>query len=213
MDLSHMPIELSFDQTAYDYITGCPYVPLVHEILPHCWWVKSLRLYAKRNGIAFANDLNVYFHKAKGVYVLFLWMIRPGTGRGPGCMRELEIISGHPDRLEWPLEVGGWTPRRLPRFDYIVNSLRPALQQLREMRASLLSKAREQLADREEEADSRQDMAKHYARRGETVLAHGLSSGMLPWASPRTAGDADEMIDRLTRRDAIITKDRNLPRG
>lgn len=146
-----------------------------HFILPHCHWLNIVR--KRLNN----PDLFVYFHRETATFVLACWIFRPGTGKGPGLITELETLTGHPDR-----EAGD-----LPCLEYLRLRCCPA----RDMRERVAKKVRrlmyERRKDMEDDAYARKEYATHLRHQfSDPAIARSVANGA-PWVRPDKITDED----------------------
>lgn len=203
-----MQATITADAIAHQAMTGLLYEPHRHEVLPRLRWLESFKRYAKRKGFKFADDLFVYFNKTAGSYVIAVWLEPPGWRGRPGTMRELEVIKGHPGRLDWEYEVPDTDPPqrmrsgpRLPRFDWLLEKLLPYAMALKQMRREALARAKEFLRERELEQDERAEFAKFaehkFGHHDETPRL--IRSGILPFAVGDPKDDFARQMSEILR--------------
>lgn len=142
-------------------------------------------------------NLFMYRHRRSGRYGVGCWVVKPGTGRGPGCFIEIENMEEHPDKY------GGasWSDR--PSISYLRARCQPVDEMLKaEARKQALAEYDEDVS-KEETDRERQELAKFFRGKGARFekLAQALASGESEFVGEREGGqqlkDVREMLTSL----------------
>lgn len=180
-----MIAEITFDPTEAEYLGGgCPFDRDRH-LLIETQWVDMLRRYTGN------SELFTYFHRETGNMVLASWMFRPGIGKGPGLMCEIETFQCHPD---WQRDQD-----RRPSLNFIMRRLRPVEEQINSIKKGIVESRYETSAGKEETREEIKDVAGWLRRRGQDDVARMVESGMHPYVGEREGGKERELVREALR--------------
>jgi hypothetical protein len=166
-------IEFDATQEAYRTCVGTPYFPPVHRVVVGSQWIKMARRAARK------PSLFLYFHTGTQNYVFADWIYKPGTGKGPGLLTELEAWEYNPDDPEAP----AWTT------EDVIARCQPAPGVAKELKKRLTMLKNVKQAEKMEDAIQRQDVAKWLKKRGDIVVAQQLSDGLIDYTGNRQGGE------------------------
>lgn len=141
--------------------------PNRHKVEPEGHWLRWARRVAER------DDLVVYRHLEQGTWVLGVWVI-PGK-----VITELHVMSAPPDH--WPPE--------LPGRERLLMLVRPADQQVRQMKRDMMTMGQNRKQARLEAAEARKEAATHMRRKGLDDGASGMEAWR-PWSADDSSGEA-----------------------
>lgn len=150
-------------------------------------WMEGLVARALANGLWAASRLFLgKLHEGTG-YLVCCWMDdKPGThGRE---FLVLEPLMDSPDKLEWRSPfTGKMVPAKPPRYDYMLNVMRPFTEHLQEAARRERNRETEIRLAREEGSARRVDMAKTLRRimKRPSSLPDHILTGRIPLANPR----------------------------
>lgn len=141
--------------------------PERHKLEPEGHWLRWAKRFTGR------DDLVVYRHLEQGTWVLGVWVI-PGK-----VITELVAMSGPPDHWPWDL----------PDREYLKSVVRPAEEQVRQMKRDMKALGEGRKQARLEAAEARKEAAKHLRRKGLGEGAAGMDAWR-PWTSDDASGEA-----------------------
>lgn len=86
-------IEVLYDSALAAYMGGISLIfrPSLHVVLENHPWIKMVRRVCRKDA------LMLYRHRREGTWVLGEWIHRPGEGKGPGLIHEIEVFERSPN--------------------------------------------------------------------------------------------------------------------
>lgn len=138
-----------------------------HKVEPEGHWLRWAKKVTER------DDLVVYRHFEQGTWVFGVWVI-PGK-----VITELHVMSAPPDH--WPDE--------LPGRERLMMLVRPADEQVKQMKRDMKAMGEGRKQARKEAAEARRDAARHLRRKGLEEGAAGMEAWR-PWTADDSSGEA-----------------------
>ncbi len=165
--------------------------PHKHQVV-ECDYIRAARRATHK------PNLFMYRHLKSGRYGIGCWVVKPGTGKGPGCFIEIENMEQHPDKYEGNIS---WSDR--PSISYLKARCQPIDETLRQQARVAAAEEYEEEQSKEETDRERQELARFFARKGPRFakLAASLASGEADFVGEREGGqqlkDTREMLTSL----------------
>lgn len=162
---------------AYTTGVGTEWCPKVHKLVEGKW-IQWARRVTRR------PSLFIYYHTYERSWVLADWIYRPGTGKGPGLMTEIEVFSQSPDAGG----AKGWT------IPLLRERCTPAAARAARMRKRLMEKKRLKQVARLMEDEYRKDLTKVLRKKmgNHDITPLLVATGHMPIVLP-----SDETVRRL----------------
>jgi len=161
--------------------------PARHEVVEHSHWMECVRSHLKRCGVPSTESLFLYYHKERRTYSIAMWTFRRGDIR---FCKDLEVLKGHPDRLDWvvPNEMEGpgktqRISRRPPSMEYLAMNFKPASEAVSRYRRHHIDNMWQSREEKRFQREGKADFVKHLRRKfgSGDVLADGIATGMIPF--------------------------------